>query len=72
MASKKTRKRTASVSKIQCNVDDSRTCKVCKNTCGQPDDKVIECDRFTDHYCMKCLKMNEDDYDYMTNSSAIG
>ena len=70
MASKKTRKGTASVSEIHCNVDDSWTCKVCKNTFGQPDD-IIECDRFTDHYCMKCLKLSEAVYDYMTNTPAI-
>ena len=71
MASKKTRKGTALVSEIHCNVDDSWTFKVCKNTFGQPDDKVIDCDRCADHYCMKRLKMNEAVYDYMTNTSAI-
>ena len=71
MASKKTRKGTASISEIHCNVDHSWTCKVCKNTLGQPDDKIIECDRCTDHYFMKCLRVNEAVYDYMTNTSAI-
>lgn len=62
------RKATTSVSD---ETDPPWKCNMCNNNFGNPDDKVIECDRCRKHFCIKCHKMPQSVYDYMASTPTI-
>lgn len=45
---------------------ESRNCQKCEVIFTNPDDKMIECKRCTEFYCIKCLGKSEEEYRFMT------
>ena len=46
-------------------------CNVCSKFFGDPDDKVLECQRCRDHFCIKCLNKSVEEYNLMNNSDIM-
>ena len=43
-------------------------CKTCSLEFSDPNDKLLECQRCKDHYCIKCLGKTVEEYSWMTKS----
>ena len=46
-------------------------CQICGIEYGQPDDKLLECQRCKLHYCIKCLGKSEAEYNILTESDLM-
>ena len=46
-------------------------CKVCTRIFGDPDDKLLECQRCRDHFCIKCLNKSVEEYNLMNSSDIM-
>ena len=46
-------------------------CKVCTKFFGDPDDKLLECQRCRDHFCIKCLNKSVEEYNLMNSSDIM-
>ena len=46
-------------------------CNLCLKSFGDPDDKLLECQRCRDHFCMKCLNKSVEEYNLMNNSDIM-
>ncbi len=49
----------------------SWTCKTCKGQFVNPNDKLMECEYCDNHFCAKCLNMNDDEYAHHEKSSGM-
>ena len=47
------------------------TCIGCNKAFTDPDDQVMECDRCRDHFCINCLNMPQQVYEFMKEPSAL-
>ena len=46
-------------------------CYMCKMPFSSPDDKLLECQRCNEHFCIKCLNKTEEEYKWMTKSDTM-
>ena len=46
-------------------IDDQLTCQTCSEVYKDPNDKLLECERYENWYCTGCLEMSDDVYDLM-------
>ena len=46
-------------------------CKVCTKFFGDPDDKLLECQRCRDHFSIKCLNKSVEEYNLMNSSDIM-
>ncbi len=46
-------------------------CEICKKSFKDPDDKLLECERCSYYYCIKCLKKSEEEYRILENSDIM-
>lgn len=44
-------------------------CRGCKIEFSEPDSKLLECERCSEHYCIKCLKLSGAEYDLLNARS---
>ncbi len=51
--------------------DDFWTCGLCKKQFGDPEDKLIECDRCKLFFCTKCLKMSDQTYAALCQAASV-
>jgi len=51
--------------------DEAWKCKICSAIFTQPDDKVLECQRCNQHFCIKCLDKTEEEYTQLNNSDSM-
>jgi hypothetical protein len=46
-------------------------CQICKNVFKDSDAKMIECQRCSDHFCIKCLNKTKSEYDIISKSDLM-
>jgi len=46
-------------------------CVGCKKEFKDPNSRLIECERCSEHYCIKCLKISDAEYDFMNERNDI-
>ena len=46
-------------------------CQICKKVFEDSDVKMIECQRCSDHFCIKCLNKTKSEYDIMSKSDSM-
>ena len=46
-------------------------CQICKKVFEDSDVKMIECQRCSDHFCIRCLNITKSEYDIMSKSDSI-
>ena len=46
-------------------------CQICKKVFKDSDSKMIECQRCSDHFCIRCLNITKSEYDIMSKSDSI-
>lgn len=51
--------------------EDTWCCQKCSQEFGDPNDKMLECQRCKDHFCINCLKKTEEEYNWMTKSDTM-
>ena len=64
---KKSKQKKASTS-LECK---NWTCIGCNKAFTDPDDQVMECDRCRDHFCINCLIMPQQIYEFVKEPSAL-
>ena len=51
--------------------DEVWQCKLCKHLNADPDSKLLECQRYRDHVCIKCSNKTDEEYNMMANSDMM-
>jgi len=47
------------------------TCQICGKDFSDPNDKLLECQRCKEHYCIGCLDKSVEEYNLLTNSDLM-
>ncbi len=47
------------------------TCMICKKISSDPNGKMLECERCIEHFCIKCTKVTEAEYDFMASRADL-
>lgn len=70
---KLTRQSTSRTNSIieQEETDDIWKCQICDKCFDKPDAKLLECQRCTKHYCIKCLKKTDTEYQILCCSDSM-
>jgi hypothetical protein len=58
-------------SKSMDEVGDPWDCKLCNKIFAESDARVLECQRCKKHFCIKCLKKSNTEYDILSKSDTI-
>ena len=45
---------------------ESWTCESCKKIFRKQESKILECERCKSHYCAKCVRISDSEYEFMT------
>ena len=51
--------------------DDRWMCQICETNTGDPNVKMLECQRCRDHFCIKCIKKSETEYNIIAQSDLM-
>jgi hypothetical protein len=46
-------------------------CQLCKKVFNKPDDKLLECQRCSEHFCIQCLNKSVEEYNLMEKSDIM-
>ena len=52
-------------------VGDPWDCKLCNTIFAESDAKLLECQRCKEHFCIKCLKKSNTEYDILSKSDTM-
>ena len=52
-------------------VGDPWDCKLCNKIFAESDARVLECQRCKEHFCIKCLKKSNTEYDVLSKSDTM-
>ena len=52
-------------------VGDPWDCKLCNTIFAESDAKLLECQRCKEHFCIKCLKKSNTEYDILSRSDTL-
>ena len=53
------------------DVGEAWLCVGCKKEFKDPNSRLLECERCADHYCTRCMKINDAEYDFLNARNDI-